>query len=68
MATILRDCAVLTRVKRPRDVGSSLTLTKRSGSLSGRALGNTVTLGEPPRGVTGCAVEGTGCTANTLRC
>lgn len=27
-----------------------------------------VTLGEPPRGVTGYVVEGTGCIANTLRC
>ena len=59
MATILRDCAALTRAKRPRGMGSNPILTKRSGSLSGRALGNMVTLGEPPRGVTGCAVEGT---------
>lgn len=31
-------------------------------------IGNTVTLGEPPRGVTGYVVEGTGYIANTLRC
>lgn len=31
-------------------------------------IGNMVTLGEPPRGVTGYVVEGTVYIANTLRC